>query len=48
MMNYDKVICNELRLIRMSLSVIALALRKIAKLDEDNKPNDGTLDDIPY
>ena len=47
MMNYDKVICNELRLIRMSLSVIALALRKIAKLDED-EVDDGVENDLPY
>ena len=43
-MNYEKKIANELEKIRKSLQFIALALRKMSGIVED----DSTEDDLPW
>ena len=46
-MNYEKLIYKELRQIRMNLSVIALALRKIVGFPEELS-DDETEDDLAF
>lgn len=47
-MNLEKQMLRELRLIRMSLSVIAFSLRKISGIEDAETEDSGVEDDLPY